>query len=153
MADEVILTREGLAKIKEELQFLKREKRKEIAQSIKDAKEYGDISENAEYDDAKNEQAFVEGRIAELEKMIKNVKIVKKVSRCDKVQIGCTVEVASDGKKIKYRIVGPSESSPSEGKISHESPLGAALLNKAVGEVIKLELPDQKLSYRVVSID
>lgn len=153
MTDEVILTSEGLVKIKEELQFLKREKRKEIAESIKDAKEYGDISENAEYDDAKNEQAFVEGRIAELEKMIKNVKIVKRASRCDRVKIGCTVEVASDGKQVKYRIVGPSESSPSEGRISHESPLGAALIDKAVGEVIDLKLPDQKLKYRIISID
>lgn len=152
MADEVILTSEGLAKIKQELQFLKREKRKEIAESIKDAKEYGDIAENAEYDDAKNEQAFVEGRIAELEKMVKNVKIVKRASRCDRVKIGCTVEVASDGEQVKYRIVGPSESSPSEGRISHESPLGAALIDKAVGEVVDLKLPDQKLKYRIVSI-
>jgi len=153
MTEEIILTSEGLTKIKEELEYLKKEKRKEVAQSIKDAKEYGDISENAEYDDAKNEQAFVEGRIAELEKMIKNVKIVKRASRCDRVKIGCTVEVASDGKKIKYRIVGPSESNPGEGRISHESPLGAALLDKAVGEVIGLELPNRKLKYRIVSID
>lgn len=152
MADEIILTKEGLVKLQTELRDLKVNKRKEIAEQIKNAKEYGDISENAEYDDAKNEQAFVEGRIAEIEKMIKNVKVVQKIKNCGKVTLGCTVVISTDGKEEKYMIVGSQESNPSEGKISHESPLGKALIDKVVGDVIDLELPDKTMKYRVVSI-
>lgn len=153
MADEVILTKEGLEKIKEELKFLKNTKRKEIAEQIKNAKEYGDIAENAEYDDAKNEQGFVEGRIAELEKMIKNAKLIRKNQGCKAVEVGCTVSISSDGKDIQYMIVGASESNPSLGKISNESPLGSALLGKSVGEVVELNLPNRKNNYRIVAID
>ena len=153
MAEEVVLTREGLKKLKEELNYLKTVKRKEIAQQIKDAKEYGDISENAEYDDAKNEQAFVEGRIVDFEQVIKNAKIVERTANCDRVTLGCSVVVATDGEQKKYTIVGPQETDPASGKISHESPLGRALIDKVVGEVVDLELPQGSLQYRVVSIE
>lgn len=153
MAEEIVLTKEGFEKIKEELINLKTVKRKEIAQQIKDAKEYGDISENAEYDDAKNEQAFIEGRISDLEKMIKNVKIVSRSTKCDRVTLGCNVVIASDGGQKKYTIVGPHETDPASGKISHESPLGKALIDKAVGEVVELDLPRGKIQYRIVSIE
>ena len=152
MADEVILTKDGLKKLKDELHLLKTKKRKEIAEQIKNAKEYGDISENAEYDDAKNEQAFVEGRILEIEKMTKNAKVVQRIQKCDKVSLGCTVEVSSNGKKEKYTIVGSQESNPLEGRISHESPLGKALIDKMVGDTVDLELPDRTMQYRIVSI-
>jgi transcription elongation factor GreA len=153
MAEEVILTEEGFKKIKKELINLKTVKRKEIAEQIKDAKEYGDISENAEYDDAKNEQAFIEGRIADLEKMIKHAKIVRKSNKCDHVILGCNVVIASDGEEKKYTIVGPQETDPSSGKISHESPLGRALIDKVVGEVVSLKLPHGKMQYRIVAIE
>lgn len=153
MSEDVVLTKEGLEKLKEELSYLKNTKRKEVAQNIKEAKEYGDITENAEYDDAKTEQAFVEGRIAELEKMIKNVRVISKSAHCQKVVLGCTVSISSDGEAVRYTIVGSSESDPAEGKISDESPLGKALIGKAIGEVFDLELPQGNIQYRVVSIE
>jgi len=123
MAEEIILTPQGLEKLKEELSNFKNTKRKEIASRISEAKEFGDITENAEYEDAKNDQAFVEGRISELEYMIKNAKIISAKACKDKVDMGCQVMIASDGTKKSYQIVGSNEVDPSAGKISGDSPL------------------------------
>lgn len=155
--DQVLLTKEGLEKLKEEYEYLKSTKRKEVAAQIKEAISYGDLSENAEYDAAKNEQAFVEGRIIELEMMIKNAKIVKdSKSKGTVVQFGSTVVIQDQGKKDSeeetYTIVGSTEADPFGGKISNESPLGHALIESRQGDVVEYEAPKGKVKYKVVKV-
>jgi transcription elongation factor GreA len=155
MADQPIyVTREGLKKLEEELEYLRTVKRAEVAQRLHDAMGEGDIDENAEYDDAKNEQSFVEGRILTLETMIKNAVIIQQEGRHrDQVVLGSTVTVVEDGGEPEtYHIVGSAEADPRQGRISNESPLGRALLGKRVGDSITINAPAGTLSFRIVSI-
>jgi len=149
------LTREGLAKLEEELDFLKSSKRREVAERIKIAVSYGDLSENSEYDAAKDEQAFVESRIVQLEKMMRNVRIIEPGSN-DKsvVSIGMTVKLKEkpDGDVETYTIVGTQESDPLDGKISNESPLGSSLIGRSVGDSINVNTPGGQLEFEIVEI-
>ena len=147
------LSKDGLDKLRAELDEMTSVKRPEVAQRIHDAKEHGDLSENAEYEDAKNEQAFVEGRIQTLQALIKNATIIDENHSTDHVQIGSTVEVASDdGGKESFTIVGSTEAKPTEGRISNESPVGRALLGKKKGEKVLVKVPAGDFTYKVVNI-
>ncbi len=149
---EVYLTKEGLEKFKKELDDLKTNRRPAVVGRIQQAKEYGDLSENAEYEDAKNEQSFVEGRISELEALIANAQIIQNGGSPDQVGLGCKVEVQTDGDREKYTIVGTGESEPGEGKISYSSPLGQALMGRNVGEKVEVSAPDGKVEYKILKI-
>jgi transcription elongation factor GreA len=151
--EKILLTPEGLEKIKEEYEELTGKRRQEIALRIQKARELGDLTENAEYDAAREEQAAVEGRIAELEEMIKKAEVVKNSQKHpDKVDVGCKVRVHLEGEDTEFQIVGAPEADPSSGKISHESPLGQALLGKKVGEKIEVDAPVGKLIYKILDI-
>ncbi len=159
--EEVLITKEGLKKIKDELDYLKTTKREEIAARLKEAISYGDLSENAEYEEAKNEQAFVEGRILELEKQIKNARIIadgttQKASTKGKViDIGSTVTVRNktdDDEPETYTIVGSMEADPVEHKISNESPIGRGLLGREKGDVIEIVAPAGKFKYEILKV-
>lgn len=152
---EVLLTPAGLQKLEEELEHLRTVKRKEVAERIKTAIEYGDISENSEYDDAKNEQAFIEGRIITLEKMLRNVRVIDNSEvDTDTVSIGSTIKVKDleFGDVLEYLIVGSAEADPIENKISNESPVGRALLGKKKGDVIDVNVPAGVLQFKVLEI-
>ena len=152
---EVILTQEGLKKLEEELEHLKSVKRREVAERIKVAIGYGDISENSEYEDAKNEQAFIEGRIITLEKMLRNARIINNDDvDTDTVSIGSivTLEDMDCGETVEYTIVGTAESDPSQNKISNESPVGKALLGKKKDSVVIVQVPDGEIKYRIIDI-
>ena len=150
---EVYLTLEGLNKLKEELEYLKLEKRVEVINALKDARALGDLSENAEYDAARNEQAFVESKIAELEAMIENAVVIKEV-QTDKVSIGNNVklEYVEDNDIEIYSIVGSKEADPFNNKISNESPIAKAILGLSVGDIAKVDSPNGKYSVKVVEI-
>jgi transcription elongation factor GreA len=152
---EVILTREGLKKLEDELDHLKSVKRKEVAERIKVAISYGDISENSEYDDAKNEQAFIEGRVITLEKMLRNARVIQEDEvDTEAVSIGSTV-ILKDmefNDEVKYTIVGSAESNPLENKISNESPVGQALLGKRKGTVVDVNVPAGTIQYEILDI-
>jgi len=145
------ITKEGLEKAKKELSELKNVRRKEVASRIEIAKDMGDLSENAEYNEAKEEQGFVEGRIAELEALVPNAIIIERAN-ADSVTIGCTVRVETNGKEREYTIVGASEADPVKGKISNESPLGTAFLGKAAGDSVEVRVPSGKIVYHIISI-
>ncbi len=147
----VPVTPEGLAKVREELDAL-RARRGEIAQRIRSAKEFGDLTENAEYDDAKNEQGFVEGRILELEKVIRNADVIEHVRHDGSIGIGSTVVIGSAGGQERYMIVGPAEVDPAHGRISHESPVGKALLGRQVGDVVTIATPNGPRELRIVEV-
>ena len=153
-AKQIMLTAEDVKKYEEELEFLKTEKRKEIAEKIKVARSYGDLSENSEYDDAKSEQAKIEARINELEYQLDHAEIID-VEDADAVSIGKTVTVKrlSDGVDATYEIVGFSQSDPSHGKISDESPVGKALMGAKAGQKVVVEAPIGNLEYEILSID
>lgn len=150
-----ILTYEGLKRYEEELHDLKVYKRKEVAQKIKEAREQGDLSENAEYDAAKDEQRDIEARITELEKILKNVEVVveDEVSS-DKINIGCTVRILDLEYKEEetYKIVGSTEANSLKGKISNESPVGRALIGSQVGDTVSVETPGGLVQYEVLEI-
>jgi transcription elongation factor GreA len=146
------LSREGLEKLRQELEEMTNVRRAEVAARIHDAKEHGDLSENAEYEDAKNEQAFVEGRIQALEALIKNATIIDENHSTDHVQIGSTVKVESGDGPEEFTIVGSAEASPREGRISNESPVGRALLGKRKGEKVLVRVPAGDFTYKIVSI-
>jgi transcription elongation factor GreA len=154
----ILLTKEGLKKLKEEYELLKTVRRKEIAQRLKEAISYGDLSENAEYEEAKNEQAFMEGRILELEKQIKNAKIISEKhtkKKSQTVEIGSEVTVRERGGRDEdetYIIVGSTEADPIEYKISNESPMGKALIGKSKGDVVDVQAPGGKYRYEIVKI-
>ncbi|HEY6102515.1 MAG TPA: transcription elongation factor GreA [bacterium] len=157
MADDKqpILTPEGLRKLEEELELLKTVKRKEIAERIRASKEFGDISENAEYEDAKNEQAFVEGRILQLDAMLRTAKVIDNHSApADQITVGSTVRVKdlSSGDQTAYTIVGSLEADPDQDRISNESPVGRALLGRRVGETVEVVVPAGKIRYSVMKI-
>ncbi|WP_411344597.1 transcription elongation factor GreA [Paenibacillus sp. WLX1005] len=152
---EVILTQDGLKKLEDELENLKSVKRREVAERIKIAIGYGDISENSEYEDAKNEQAFIEGRIITLEKMLRNARIINSDEiDTDAVSIGATVIVQDleFGDTMEYTIVGSAESDPSQNKISNESPVGKAILGKKQGIVVDVNVPAGVIQYKILEI-
>ena len=151
----VLLTQEGLAKLGEELEFLKTVRRPQVAERIRQAKELASTQNNAEYDDAKNEQAFVEGRILTLEKMIQDATIIdeEQAHHAKEVRIGSTVTVVEEkDKKQIFTIVGSAEADPKQGKISNESPVGVALLGKRVGDEVQVSVPKGILRFTVSKI-
>ena len=144
MARETVLTPEGLEDLKAKIHHLQTDKRREIAERIKEAREFGDISENAEYDAAKNEQAMLEKQIADLEEKLRGARVIdKKAIDTDAVDVGVTVHVKDQksGKSTKYRIVGSAEANPAENKLSNESPVGKALLGHKRGELVSVPVP------------
>ncbi len=152
---EVVLTQEGLKKMEDELEYLKSVKRREIAARIKQAMDFGDISENSEYDEAKNEQAFVEGRIAVLEEKLRNVKLIDEVDiSTDMVSIGSKVRLKDldTGDVFEYMIVGSAEANPVKYKISNESPVGNALLGEKKGSTVEVLVPAGTIRYEVMDI-
>lgn len=155
MAKKVLLTSEGLKKLQDELDNLKNVRRKENTAALKIAKSFGDLSENSEYDEAKNEQAEIEARISEIENMLKNAEIIDEDGvATDVASIGSKVSVKDldDGEVTEYLIVGSTEADPMKGKISDESPVGSALLGHKVGEVVAVEAPMGVLEYEIVNI-
>ena len=152
---ETLLTYEGLKKLEEELEYLKTQKRKEVAERIKVALGFGDLSENSEYDEAKNEQAQVEMKIADLENKLRNVKLIDEDEIDTKtVQVGNTVQVLDMeyDEKINYTIVGSTEADLAENKISNESPIGKALLGRKKNEVVEVDAPAGVLSFKILKI-
>lgn len=147
------ISKEGLEKLKEELARLK-ERRHEIAQKIEEAKALGDLSENNEYHEARETQSFNEGRIRELEEKVKNAKIITgRGKKPDAVQVGSQITVKNGGQKIDYWLVGSEEANPLAGKISNESPIGKAFLNKKIGEEVIVETPRGKVKYKILAIN
>jgi transcription elongation factor GreA len=145
MPKDTILTPEGLEKLQAELEDLTTNKRREVAERIKDAREYGDISENSEYDDAKNEQAMLEGRIATIEEQLRSATVVKAEDlTSDVVQVGTSVNVKDQesGKSMSYIIVGSTEADPAQKKLSNESPVGRALIGHKKNDVVTVQLPN-----------
>ena len=154
-AKKFIMTYEGVKKLEEELEYLKTVKRKEITEKIKVALGYGDLSENSEYDDAKNDQAFTEGRIIQLENMLKNAVVVDESEiPKDKVSVGSIVKVMDYefDEEVEYTIVGSAEADPMNFKISNESPVGSALLGKKVGDVVEVAVPSGVSKFEVLEI-
>ena len=144
MAKEVILTPQGLEDLKEKIEFLSTERRREVAERIKEAREFGDISENSEYDDAKNEQAMLERQIAELEDKLRSAQVIDETAVTNEVvSVGVTVHVKDQktDKSVKYKIVGSAEANPSENKLSNESPVGKALLGHKRNDVVSVPVP------------
>lgn len=153
-----LVTKEGLEKLVEELNYLKTTRRREVAARIKEAISFGDLSENSEYEESKNEQAFVEGRILELEEQVKNAKIISDQHKETRtVQLGSTVHLKHIGKSKEdmevYTIVGSTEADPFGGKISNESPVGNALLDKQKGDKVKVAVPAGTVEYEIVKVD
>lgn len=153
---EIILTPEGVAKLEQELNFLRTVKRREIAERIKQAIAFGDLSENSEYDEAKNEQAFTEGRIVTLENMLRNVRIIDDEDiSTDKVGIGCTVKILDIelDEVLEYTIVGSAEADPGQNKISNESPVGRALIGQQAGSIVDVNVPDGIIQLKILEIN
>ncbi|MCK9217914.1 MAG: transcription elongation factor GreA [Firmicutes bacterium] len=155
---ENILTVSGLARLENELNLLKTKKRTEIAQRIKQALAFGDITENSEYDEAKNEQAFVEGRIAQLESILKNAKVIDDEDiDTEKVSIGAKVKLKVVDEEyddvVEYTLVGSAEADPINLKISNESPVGKAILGKSIGEKVEIHVPDGIIKYEILQIN
>ena len=149
----IYVTRDGLKKLEEELEYLRTIKRAEVAQRLHDAMGEGDIDENAEYDDAKNEQSFVEGRILTLETMIKNAVLIQEGKHRDQVVLGSTVTIVEEGGEPEtYHLVGSAEADPRQGRISNQSPLGRALLGKRVGDTVTVSAPAGVLSFQIIAI-
>ncbi len=146
------LSKEGLEKLREELEEMTNVRRAEVAARIHEAKEHGDISENAEYEDAKNEQAFVEGRIQALSALVKNAVVIDENHSTTHVQIGSTVTIQSQDGKESFTIVGSAEAAPADGKISNESPVGRALLGRKKGDEITVSVPAGDSKYKILSI-
>ncbi|KKS14118.1 MAG: Transcription elongation factor GreA [candidate division WWE3 bacterium GW2011_GWA1_41_8] len=151
MSDTIIVTKEGLETLKNELKELTEVKRPQVANRIKSAREMGDISENAEYDAARQEQSFVEGRINELEEILKKAKPSDTKSNGE-IIVGSKVTLRIDGEEEEYHVVGAPEANPKLKKISHESPLGSSLLGKKVGDKIVVEAPVGELTYTILHI-
>ncbi|MCC6188094.1 MAG: transcription elongation factor GreA [Anaerolineales bacterium] len=155
MSDQTFLTREGLKKLEEELNFLRTVRRAQVAERLHNAQEDGELIENAEYEDAKNEQAFLEGKILQLEAMLSSAVIIEQDGGASGVvTLGSKVTIKENGGKPEiYQLVGAAEADPRDGRISNESPLGKALLGRKVGDDIKVKAPSGTLSFRVVAID
>ena len=152
---EVILTPEGYEKLKQEITYLSNEKRREVAERIRTAREFGDISENAEYDDAKNEQAMLEHRIAQLEERLSAARVIAKGDvKKDVVSVGSKVKLRDiDAKKtVEYHIVGSAEANPTENKLSNESPVGKAIMGHKKGETVEVAAPRGSLKFKILEI-
>ncbi|MEE1264277.1 transcription elongation factor GreA [Ruminococcus sp.] len=156
-AKPTMLTAEGLKKLEDELVYLQNEKRKEIAEKIKVARSFGDLSENSEYDDAKNEQAIMEARISTIEAILKTAVLIDE-SETSNERVHLTsvvkIEMLATGRQVQYKIVGSgsNEANPREGKISDESPIGAALMDKSVGDVVEVETPSGVIGIKILEI-
>jgi transcription elongation factor GreA len=153
MKKQVLLTEAGLQKLQDELRVLKNERRKEIIERIQEAVSHGDLSENADYAQAKEEQSFIEGRILELEEMVKNAQIIARDQNNDVVSIGSTVTINTNGNETKYTIVGSNEANPAAGKISNESLVGKALIGAKINSTVKVETPAGTIEYTINSIE
>ena len=155
MPKDVVLTQEGLATLKAELDHLSTTRRREIAARIKEAREFGDISENAEYDDAKNEQAMLEHRIAQLEERLLSARVItkKEISK-DSVSVGATVRLRdiAANKTVEYHIVGSTEANPAENKLSNESPVGKAIMGRKKGDTVEVVAPRGALKFKILEI-
>jgi len=147
------VTKEGLDKLKKELEHLKKEKMPEIIERIARAKELGDLSENAEYQDAKDEQGFVAGKIAELENLINKSEVIEQNGNKETVNIGCTIKVICEGNEREYTIVGSNESDPGKGRISNESPIGRAFLGCKKGEKVMVAVPKGEMECEILEIN
>ena len=155
MAKQTIITDEGLRRLEEELEDLKTVKRKEIAEKIKVALSFGDLSENSEYDEAKNEQAIIEGRIAEIENQLKNVRVLDESElNTEVVHVGSKIRIRETGTTHEetYKIVGSTEADPINGRISDESPVGKSMLGHSVGDVVEVLIPSGAVSYELIEI-
>ena len=155
MAKSILLSAEGLKQLEDELDLLKGEKRREIAEKIKVARSYGDLSENSEYDDAKNEQAILEARIATIEATLKVAVVIDESEMSNEtVHVGSVVRLENItlGKEVTYKITGSNEANPKEAKISDESPIGMALLGHAAGDVVEIEIPAGVVSFKILEI-
>jgi transcription elongation factor GreA len=155
MQKEVALTPEGQTRLEEELHHLETVRRREVGERIKEAKEFGDLSENSEYDDAKNEQAWVESRIAEISQILAHATIIASPKKNDKVSLGAVVELEEkdSGDKHRYQLVGSAEADPAHDKISNESPVGQAIIGARKGDTVKVQVPSGKVfEYTVLAI-
>lgn len=151
---EIFLTKEGYEALLRELEDLKRNKRREVTEKIKEAKEFGDLSENAEYTEAKNQQAFVEGRILTIENILSKAKIIEEDGYNDKVTIGSKVKLLNlvDNSIVEYHIVSSPEVNVKENKISDESPIGKALIGAGIGEEIRVRVPKGEVAFKILEI-
>jgi len=152
---EVVLTRDGLLKLEREIENLKTVKRREVAERMKQAIEFGDISENSEFEDAKNEQAFIEGRILTLDKLLRNVRVIEdSVDRQGEVTIGSTVSLwdLDENELLEYTIVGAAEANPGQNRISYESPVGAAIMGHKAGDICEVQVPAGVVRLRLEEI-
>lgn len=152
---EVILTADGLNKLEKKLEHLRTVRRREVAERIRQALELGDISENSEYEDAKNEQGFIEGQIIEIEKMLRNARVIDEQDvNSDVVNVGSKVTLidVNDKTEFEYKIVGSAEADPAQAKISNESPVGRSLMGKKVGDVVNVEVPIGTIKYKIKAI-
>ncbi len=155
MAKQIVVTPEGLKKLQDELEYLKTTARSDIAEKIKTARGFGDLSENSEYDEAKNEQAKIEARIVDLEVMLKDIKVIDDSEiTSDKVMLGVNITVRDEqtGKEREFKIVGTAEANAGAGKISDESPIGKALMGHSIGETVIAEAPRGDLKFTIVDI-
>lgn len=152
---EIVLTYEGLKKLEKELEYLKGVKRMEVADRIKQALSFGDISENSEYDEAKNEQAQIEGRIVQLEAMLKNARVIDEDDvKTDHVSLGSKVTLLDMeyNDEVEYQLVGSTEADPGKSRISNESPVGKALMGKKKGNIVEVAVPDGVSRYKIIKI-
>lgn len=151
---DIHLTAEGLAKVKAELEELKGPRREELAARLRSAIQMGDLSENADYHKAKEDQAFLEGRIQELEFMARNAVVIEKSANNDVVSIGSRVTIQEEDYPAEtYHLVGPAEADPRNGRISHESPIGSALMDRRVGDSVEVETPAGKTNFKILKIE
>lgn len=153
MAQQTYLSQEGIETLKKELQELKTKKRQEIAKRLQEAKDLGDLSENAEYFEAKEAQSLNENRVVEIEKLLKNAVVIETPSEEDIVRVGSTIEVKSNNGTEIFNIVGSAEAKPQEGKISNESPLGRAFLGRKIGDEIEIKTPSGITKYKIIKIE
>lgn len=153
MSKKYLLTQEGLLKLNEELKHLINDKRKEVIERIREAAAHGDLSENADYAQAREEQSFIEGRIQEIEDMVKNAEIITASTQHNNVTIGSTVTVQVNGADKTYTIVGSNEANPLEGRISNESIVGKALLGKKIGDTVTITAPAGDMEYKITAIN
>lgn len=151
--DSKYLTQEGLDKLKKELEYLKKEGRIEVAEQLKEAISFGDLSENAAYDEAKDNQAAIEGKILDLERLISSAVVIHDSDNKGWVQIGSYVTIKQDGDEERYHVVGEEEANPMENRISFKSPLGQALMNKPKGAEVEIKTPKGSLKYKILKIE
>ncbi len=153
--ERIPITREGLEALRQEYEYLVKHRRPEIARIIQEAREHGDIRENAAYDAAKHDQAFIEGRIREIEELLKRVELIEEPTDGDRsvVRVGSTVTIEIDGELETYTIVGAIEAKPSAGRISNESPVGKALLGHRAGETVTIQTPNGQITARIVKVE